>query len=46
MDPSYTRADMVINGREKEMIEEYQKYLANPSEYKSPIQEFTVLEIL
>ena len=42
MDPSYTRADMVINGREKEMIEEYQKYLANPSEYKSPIQEFTV----
>ena len=42
MDPNYTRADMVINGREKEMIEEYHKYLANPSEYKSPVQEFTV----
>ncbi len=42
MDPNWTRADNVINGREKEMFAEHDKYLADPENYKSPVQSFTV----
>ena len=42
MDPNWTRADNVINGREKEMFAEHDKYLADPANYKSPVQSFTV----
>ena len=42
MDLTHTRADMVIEGREKELKEEYNKFLADPDNYKSPVQEFTV----
>ena len=42
MDPEHTRADSVINGREKEMFAEHQAYLADPANYKSPVQSFTV----
>lgn len=43
MDLTHTRADMVIEGREKELKEEYNKFLADPdNNYKSPVQEFTV----
>lgn len=41
-DANWTRADMVINGREKEMFAEHDAYLKNPDTYKSPIQDFTV----
>ena len=42
MDPNHTRADSVINGREKEMFAEHEAYLADPANYKSPVQSFTV----
>lgn len=42
MDPNHTRADNVINGREKEMFAEHESYLADPDNYKSPVQSFTV----
>ena len=42
MDIGRTRADMVIEGREKEMFEEHKKYLESPETYKSPLQDFTV----
>lgn len=42
MDQNWTRADMVINGREKEMFAEHTRYLENPESYESPIQDFTV----
>lgn len=41
-DPTSTRADHVINGREKDQEAEHEKYLADPAGYKSPVQSFTV----
>lgn len=41
-DPTSTRADHVINGREKWQKEEHKRYLSDPAGYRSPIQTFTV----
>jgi len=41
-DPNNTRAEMVINGREKTMLEHYKKYLENPEEFQTPLESFTV----
>ncbi|MGL5042186.1 MAG: 6-phospho-alpha-glucosidase [Culicoidibacterales bacterium] len=41
-DPNWTRADMVINGREKELFAQYDLYLSDPQTYLSPLQDFTV----
>lgn len=41
-DPTHTRADNVIEGRERTMFAEHDAYLAHPDTYKSPIQDFTV----
>lgn len=41
-DKEYTRANMVINGREKQLKEDYLNYLKDEKTYKSPIQSFTV----
>ncbi|MGL4537882.1 MAG: 6-phospho-alpha-glucosidase [Cetobacterium sp.] len=42
VDKNYTRANMVIDGREKDLKNEYRKYLENKEGYKSPVQSFTV----
>lgn len=41
-DPKWTRADMVIDGREREMFAQHKAYLADPTNFKSPLQDFTV----
>lgn len=41
-DIRHTRADMVMEGREKAMFEEYRRYLADPDAHQTPLQSFTV----
>lgn len=41
-DIEWTRADMVINGREKEMFAAHEEYVKNPATYQSPLADFTV----
>lgn len=41
-DINHTRADMVMEGREKTLFEEYDRYLADPAAYRTKLQNFTV----